>query len=121
MGVGSGAESQRGESYVAQASMKTYRCQSNLQLISLQCQEAVQAQEEEHNHEERKEHSLWLAQDGDYSCSYKSELKDPQWSCKTIRCLIFTEPENPISHDINDLASVAEHNYPYNKVYHGPS
>lgn len=34
---------------------------------------------------------------GDYSCSYKSELQDSQWSYKIVKCLIFKEwkPHNP--------------------------
>lgn len=49
-------------------------------------QEAIHMQgRRAQKHEEMKEHLLWLAQDGDHSCPYKSELKDSQWSYKTIQ------------------------------------
>lgn len=47
-------------------------------------QEAIHKQgRRTQKHEETKDHSLWLAQDGGHSCSYKTEL-DSQWSYMNV-------------------------------------
>lgn len=96
MSVGAGAEYQREESYVAQGAMRPADLSP---ADSHTCQEAIHVQgKRTHKRVKRRKNSpCGVHKLGDYFCSYKSELKDSQWSYKTVKCLIFKEgkPHNP--------------------------